>query len=150
MCGEWRKVESVWGEWGGVWESVWEEEVCWQVGKRCGERNGGSVGKCVRVWGLNTFPHLLLHLTFPYISPYFPHTPIYFPTPPSHNSSHTSPSSLHTPTHFHTISTFPLTFSKCGEVTMWRSYWQPHAGGNFSPFCQILLLQSDFLLSIKL
>ena len=24
-------------------------EVCWCVGKGCGERNGGGVGKCVRV-----------------------------------------------------------------------------------------------------
>ena len=47
-----------------------------------------------------------------------PHTPTHFPTPPSHTSSHISPSSPHTPTHFPTIPTSPLTFSKCGKVTM--------------------------------
>ena len=60
--------------WGGVWESVWGE---WGSVLACGERNGGGAGKCVRVWGPNTLPHLS-HLTFPYISPYLPHTPTHF------------------------------------------------------------------------
>ena len=35
-------------------------EVCWRVGKGCGEGNGEDVGKCVEVWGLNTLliPHI--------------------------------------------------------------------------------------------
>ena len=64
---------------GRVWESVWGEwEVCWRVGKGCGEGNGEDVGKCVEVWGPNTFliPHISLR------SPYLPHTPSHFPTPP--------------------------------------------------------------------
>ena len=73
--------ESVWDEWGGVWESVWGEEVCWRVGKGCGERNGGGVGKCVRMWGPNTLPHIS-SLTSP-----FPTSPLISPTP-QHTSLH--------------------------------------------------------------
>ena len=40
---------------GEVWESVWGE---WGSVLACGERNGGGVGKCVKVWGPNTFPHI--------------------------------------------------------------------------------------------
>ena len=110
--------ESVWGEWGGVWESAWGEKVCWHVGKGCEERNGGDVGKYAGCGAPTHFPtsppspHLSLHL------PYLLHTPTHFPTPPFHTSSHISPSSPHIPTHFPTIPTSPLTFSKCGEVTM--------------------------------
>ena len=37
-------------------------EVCWRVGKGCGESNGEDVGKCVEVWGPNTLliPHISL------------------------------------------------------------------------------------------
>ena len=31
-----------------MWESVWGE---WGSELACGERNGGDIGKCVRVWG---------------------------------------------------------------------------------------------------
>ena len=51
-------------------------EVCWRVGKGCGERNGEDVGKCVEVWGLNTL--LIPHISLP--SP-FPTSPLTFPTP---------------------------------------------------------------------
>ena len=112
-------------------------EVCWRVGKGCGERNERVVGKCVRVWGPNTLlpisppsPYLFLHLPLP---PPHPNTLSYTS---SHSSSHIFSSSPHTPTHFPTIPTSPLTFSKSGEVTMrqsfcarsvWQSYWQPSA-----------------------
>ena len=46
---------------------MWGGEVCWRVGKGCGERNGGGVGKCVRVWG-PTPQHIFLrspHLPSP-------------------------------------------------------------------------------------
>ena len=107
-----RRVYGVSGEGCG---RVYGERKCVGVwGKECGRCRE----MCLGVGPQHTFPHLLLHLTFPYISPYLPHTPIHFPTPPSHNSSHISPFSPHTPTHFPTISTSPITFSKCGEVTM--------------------------------
>ena len=119
-------------------------EVCWLVGKGCGERNGGDLGKCVRVWGPNTSSHTSPHLpylTFSYISPYLPHTPTHFPTPPLIPLP-TSP--LPPPTPQHIFLLFPhisphvlkvwrsyhvtkfLWQSYCGEVTMWQSYWQPH------------------------
>ena len=113
-------------------------EVSWLVGKGCGERNGGGVGKCIRVWGPNTLPptlpisssphspHLSLHL------PYLPHIPTHFPTPPLYLFPHL-PFLLHTPTHFLTIPTYlPSSFQSvaklpcdevseakllCGEVT---------------------------------
>ena len=40
---------------GEVWESVWGE---WGSVLACGETNGGGVGKCIRVWGTNTLPHI--------------------------------------------------------------------------------------------
>ena len=89
-------------------------EVCWRVGKGCGEKNGGGVGKCVRVWGPNTLPHISLPSPFPTS----PLTPTHFPTPPLiplPTSPLLPPTSQQVPTHFPTS---PLTFSKCGEVTM--------------------------------
>ena len=95
---------------GEVWESVWVSgEVCWRERERCGERNGGSVVNCVRVWGPNTLPPT---------SPHSPHLSLHLPLPPphpdtlcytsSHTSSDISPSSPHTPTHFPTpIATSP-------------------------------------------
>ena len=120
-------------------------EVCWLVGKGCGERNGGGLGKCVRVWGPNTLPPTLPLIsltspfpTSPFTSPTLQHTSLYlllylFPH---------LPSSSCTPTHFPTIPTYGISphvlkvwqsyhvtkflwQSYCGEVTMWRSYWQP-------------------------
>ena len=85
-------------------------EVGWREGEGCGERNGGSVVKCVEVWGPNT-----LSPTLP-ISPPSPFLTSPLPTPHpdtlsytfSHISSHISPSSPHNPTHFPTpISTSP-------------------------------------------
>ena len=64
--------------WGEVRKDVWEVEkcgegcgrvygvsgeVCWRVGEGCGERNGGGVGNCVRVWGPNTLPPTLPHIS---------------------------------------------------------------------------------------
>ena len=120
------------GVWGEIRKDVWGVEKCGRVYGVSGEGGKRVYGekKCVGVWGKDvgrcremcqgvgpqhTSPHLLPHLTFPYISPYLPHTPTHFPTPPSYISSQISP---HTPTHFPTIPTSPLTFSKCGEVTM--------------------------------
>ena len=71
--------ESVWGEWGRGWESVW------RVGKGCGEKNGGGVVKCVRVWGPNTLPH---------ISP-SPHLSLHLPLPPPHPNTLSYPSLSH-------------------------------------------------------
>ena len=40
---------------GRVWKSVWGEwEVCWRVGKGCGEGNGEDVGKNVLRCGAPT------------------------------------------------------------------------------------------------
>ena len=127
--------------WVGVWESIWGE---WgsvlACGKGCGERNEEGVGKCVRLWGPNTLPHISF-LTFPYISSYLPHTPTHFPTPPLIPVPlPTSP--LHPPTPQHIFLQSPhlphllkvwrsfhvtkfLWRRYRGEVTMWRSYWQP-------------------------
>ena len=109
-------------------------EVCWLVGKGCGERNGGGLGKCVRVWGPNTLPPTLPLIsltspfpTFPFTSPTFQHTFLHlllylFPHLPSSC----------TPTHFPTIPTYLPSSSQsvaklpCDEVSvaklLWRSY----------------------------
>ena len=111
-------------------------EVCWREREGCGERNGGSVVNCVKVWGPNTLPPT---------SPHSPHLSLHLPLPPphpntlcytsSHTSSDISPSSPHTPTHFPTpIATSPSPSQSvaklpCDEVSvaklLWRSYWQP-------------------------
>ena len=119
-------------------------EVCWRVGKGCGEGSGEDVGKCVEVWGPNT-------LLIPHISlPSRPHLSLHLPLPPPHpitlsytsfyTSSHIPPPSpphpntfsyyLHISLHLlkvwrsYHVTKF-LWRSYCGEVTMWRSYWQP-------------------------
>ena len=118
-------------------------EVCWRVGKGCGEGNGEDVGKCVEVWGPNTLliPHISLPSPFPTSPLTLPHThPITLSYTSFHTSSHIPPSS---PPHPNTFSYYPhislhllkvwrsyhvtkfLWRSYCGEVTMWRSYWQP-------------------------
>ena len=57
-----------------VWRSYHVTKLLATVGME--ERNGGGVGKCVWVWGSNTFPHL------PHLSLHLPYTPTHFPTPP--------------------------------------------------------------------
>ena len=122
------KCVGVWGEvrkdvWGGC-RKVYgvSGEVCWRMGKGCGEGNGEDVGKCVEVWGPNTL--LIRHISLP--SP-FPTSPLTSPTP-HHTFQHLlsylfphPPFLPHTPTHFPTIPTSPFTF-KCAEVTMRRSF----------------------------
>ena len=115
------------GVWGEARKDVWgvkccrvygvSGEVCWRVGKGCGERNGGGVTyedvgpeHTSSHISLSSFPSPFLHLPLP---PTHPHTLSYT----FHTSFHISPSFPHTPTHFPTIPT-SLTFSKCGEVTM--------------------------------
>ena len=116
-------------------------EVCWRVGKGCGEDNGEDVGKCVEVWGPNTL--LIPHISLP--SP-FPTSPLTSPTPHHtflHLFSYLFPHPFFLPPHPNTFSYYPhislhllkvwrsyhvtefLWRSYCGEVTMWRSYWQP-------------------------
>ena len=97
-------------------------EVCWPVGKGCGERNGGGLGKCVRVWGPNTLPPTLPHIsltspfpTSPFTSPTLQHTFLHlllylFPHLPPPASPHTFLLSPHISPHV---------------PKMWRSYWQP-------------------------
>ena len=99
-------------------------EVCWRVGKGCGERNGEDVGKCVEVWGPNTL--LIPHISLP--SP-FPTSPLTSPTPHhtflhllSYLLPHPSFLSPHPSTFSYYPHTSPFTFSKCGEVTMRRSF----------------------------
>ena len=125
---------------GRVWESVWGE---WgrRVGKGCGQGNGEDVWKCVEVWGPNTL--LIPHISLP--SP-FPTSPLTSPTP--HQTflyllSYLFPHPSFLPPHPNTFSYCPhislhllkvwrschvtkfLWRSYCGEVAMWRSYWQP-------------------------
>ena len=114
----------------------------------CGERNGRGVGKCVRMWGPNTLPHTLSHISS--LTSSFPTSPL----PPPHSNCRTHaptpplipvplPTSSFLPPHPNTFSYYPhisphlfkvwqsyhvtkfLWRSYCGEVTMWRSYWQP-------------------------
>ena len=102
-------------------------EMCWHVGKGCGEGNGGDRHtlrrKCVEGWGPNTLliPHIsslpsLAHLSLHF--PLLPPHPITLSYISSHTSSHTSLSSPHTPTYFPTIPTSLFTFSKCDEVSV--------------------------------
>ena len=108
--------------WGGVWESAWgEREVCWHEGEGCKERNGGGVGKCVKVWGSNTSPQLLSHL-----SSHLPH-----PNPLSYTSSHTSshislsyPHRPHPNTLSYTATPIPTSPSPSQSVAkfLWQSY----------------------------
>ena len=117
-------------------------EVCWRVGKGCGEGNEEDVGKCVEVWGPNT-------LLIPHISSLpspLPTSPLTSPTPRHtflHLLSYLFPHSSFLSPHPNTFSYYPhislhllkvwqsyhvtkfLWRSYCGEVTMWRSYWQP-------------------------
>ena len=117
--------------------------MCWGVGRskeRCGERCWGCGERFGRVYGVSgevcggrcgevccgapkgsNFPGY----TYPHISPHLSSMPTHFLTPPStlpHISPHLSlhlPLLPHTPTHFATpIPTSPLTFSKCGEVSV--------------------------------
>ena len=108
-------------------------EVCWRVGKGCGEGNGEDVGKCVEVWGPNTrfnSPHFPT-LTFPYISPYLPHTPSHFPTPlfiplptsllPPLTPQHIFLLSPHLPSPSQSVAKLPCD-EVCVAKLVWRSY----------------------------
>ena len=55
-------------------------EVCWRVGKGCREKNGGGVGKCVRVWGPNTLPPTLPHISLTSLPSPFPTSSLTSPT----------------------------------------------------------------------
>ena len=106
MCGE-RSV-------GRVWESVWGE---WESVLACGEGDGGEVGKCVEVWGPNTF--LIPHISPP--SP-FPTSPLTSPTP-HHTFLHLSyllPHLPFLPPHPNTFSYYPLISLHLLKV--WQSY----------------------------
>ena len=108
------------GVWGEIRKDVWGVEKCGRVygvsgdGVRecvgrgsvlaCGERMWGGAGKCVRVWGPNTLPHISF-LTSP-----FPTFPLTFPTP-QHTFLHlpliplpTSPLPRPTPQHIFLLS----------------------------------------------
>ena len=115
-------------------------EVCWRVGKECGEGNGEDVGKCVEVWGPNTLliPHISLpspfptspltspttHHTFLHLLSYlFPHPSFLPPHPNTFSYPHISLHLLKVWRSYH-VTKF-LWRSYCGEVTMWRSYWKP-------------------------
>ena len=124
------KCVGVWGEvrkdvWGGCGKVYGVSgEVCWRVWKGCGERNGEDVGKCVEVWGPNTL--LISHISLP--SP-FPTSPLTSPIPHhtflhllSYLLPHPSFLSPHPSTFSYYPHTSPFTFSKCGEVTMRRSF----------------------------
>ena len=105
----------MWGRCGKVYGV--SGEVCWRVGKGCGEGNGEDVGKCVEVWGPNTF--LIPHISLP--SP-FPTSPLTSPTP-HHTFLHLSylfpiPSFL--PPHPNTFSYYPHVSLHLLKV--WRSY----------------------------
>ena len=143
MGGDVGKYVGVWGE---VRKDVWgvekcgkvygvSGEVCWRVGKGCGEGNGKDVGKCVEVWGPNTsshFPtphHTFLnptpHHTFLHLLSYlFPH-PSFLPPHPN-TFSYYPHISLHLLKVWQSYHVTKFVWrSYCGEVTMWRSYWQP-------------------------
>ena len=109
-------------------------EVCWRVGKGCGERNGGGVGKCVRVWGPNTLPPTLLHISS--LTSPFPTSPLTSPTSQHtflHLLSYLFPHLPFLPPHPNTFSYYPhisphlLKVWQSYHVTKfpWRSYWQP-------------------------
>ena len=136
-------------------------EVCWRVEKGCGEDNGEDVGKCVEVWGPNTL--LIPHISLP--SP-FPTSPLISPT--SHHTfilllSYLFPHPSFLPPQPNTFSYYPhislhllkvwwsyhvtklLWRSYCGEVTMWRSYWQPnlHHDWMIQPIVSMQLQQAQ-------
>ena len=104
---------------GRVWESVWGEwEVCWRVGKGCGEGNGEDVGKCVQVWNPNTL--VIPHISLP--SP-FPTSPLTSPT--SHHTflhllSYLFPHPSFPPPHPNTFSYYP--HISLHLLKVWRSY----------------------------
>ena len=110
---------------GEVWESVWGE---WGSVLACGEGNGEDVGKCVEVWGPNTFliPHISLpspfltspltsptpHRTFLHLSYLFPH-PFFLPPHPN-TFSYYPHVSLHL---LKVWRSYHVTKLPCGEVT---------------------------------
>ena len=123
-------------------------EVCWLVGKGCGERNGGGLGKCVRVWGPNTLPPTLplISLTSP-----FPTSSFTSPTL-QHTSLHLLlylfphlPSSSCTPIHFPTIPTYLPSRSQsvaklpCDEVSVAKLLWRSYHVAKLLATCHISL-----------
>ena len=110
MCwgvGEVRK--DVWGGCGKVYGV--SGEVCWRVGKGCGEGKGEDVGKCVEVWGPNTL--LIPHISLP--SP-FPTSPLTSPTP-----QHIFLLSPHLPSPSQSVAKLPCD-EVCVAKLLWRSY----------------------------
>ena len=110
--------------------------MCWRVGKGCGERNGGGVGKCVWVWGPNTLPHISL-------TSHFPTSPLTSFTPQHtflHLLSYLFPHLPFLALHPNTFSYYPhisphlLKVWRSYHVTkfLWRSYWQPPRAGDRS------------------
>ena len=93
-------------------------EVCWRVGKGCGEGNGEDVGKCVEVWGPNTL--LIPHISLP--SP-FPTSSLTSPTPHHtflHFLSYLFPHPSFLPPHPNTFSYYP--HISLHLLKVWRSY----------------------------
>ena len=94
-------------------------EVCWLVGKGCGEGNRGDVkGKCVEVWGPNTLliSHISLpspFLTSPLTSPTLHHTFL-------HLLSYLFPHLPFLPPHPNTFSYYP--HISLHLLKVWRSY----------------------------
>ena len=77
------------------------EVVCWGMAEV--KRDVGGDEERFGVWGPNTLP---------YISPHILTFPLHLPSP-------------YLPPHLNTLSyAYPHTFSKCGEVTISRSFWQ--------------------------
>ena len=102
-------------------------EVCWRVGEGCGDRNGGGIGKCVRVWDPNTLPSTLPHISS--LTSPFPTSPLTSPIPQHtflHLLSYLFP---HLPPHPNTLSyTYLPHLLKVWQsyhVTkfLWRSYY---------------------------
>ena len=89
-------------------------EVCWRVGKGCGEGNGEDVGKCVEVWGPNTL--LFPTSPYPHLSHHLPHTPSHFSTPPFIPLPHP----FFLPPHPNTFSYYP--HISLYLLKVWRSY----------------------------
>ena len=108
-------------------------EVCWRVGKECGEGNGKDVGKCAEVRGPNTLliPHISLPSPFPTSPLTSPYTPSHFPTPPfvplptsllpPPTPQHIFLLSPHLPSPSQSVAKLPCD-EVCVAKLLWRSY----------------------------
>ena len=133
------------GVWGEIRKDVWGVEKCGRVYgvsgegvRECmgrgsvlayGERMWGGVGKCFRVWGPNTLPHIS------FVTSPFPTSPLTFPTP-QHTFLHLPliplPTCRPTPQHIFLLSPHLPSPSQsvaklpCDKVSvaklLWRSY----------------------------